>query len=213
MKAVTFNIVLLRHAQTEHSERNRLMGILDIPCSRQGRAQARALGKKLGNERYFRIYSSPLTRAIQTAQDVFPRGDVTVEECLIERNLGNWAGKTLEDVASEHPEAFLKSGHLDPFYTPKNGEPMEDMISRVKSFLAKLHDLHTAVALENVSKGNNRIAIVTHNGVIRVIRCLTEKLHFSDMYNQAEIYLNPIHYTYDGDCWKSTSFPQNGITV
>jgi len=205
--------MLLRHAQTEYGERHQLMGILDEPCSELGRAKARSVGQYLGKEKYFRVYSSPLIRAIQTAHDVFPQSSITIEHSLVERNLGDWAGKTLEEVVRGYPQAFSHPGYLNPFYTPKNGEPIENVISRVKSFIDKLRDLHKAVALENLSGENYPIAIVTHNGVIRVIRCILENIPLFDMYNQTEIYLEPIVYTYDGVHWTSGNQTWKGNAV
>ena len=83
---------------------------------------------------------------------------------LRERSLGDWEGRSKEELRKEAPHAFLSSGNLDPRFTPPNGEPLDALVSRVKRFLDQIQDVEE----------NESVVAVTHNGVIRVIHHLLE---------------------------------------
>ncbi|MBV6472201.1 MAG: Phosphoserine phosphatase 1 [Saprospiraceae bacterium] len=202
MAKINFNITVIRHAQTTYGEQNQFMGTLDIPCSDKGKSEAIAARLKFSDINYFRVYCSPLKRAVQTTEFLFPGKNFIVEENLIERELGLWAGKTFSAIKKEFPEAFLKSGKIDPYFTPKNGEPIENVIFRVKNFIDLLLDLFTALKYENKATDTYNIAIVTHNGIIRVMRYLMNTIPISDIFSENEKHLAPIKYSFDGKHWK-----------
>lgn len=198
----SFRITLIRHGKTRYSETQQFMGgTLDLPCTKDALVEARELGKVLKGNDYFRIYASPLKRTLQTAKKIFPCESINLDKDLIERGLGNWAGYKKEELNEMFPEAFLPSGHIDPFYNPVDGEPIENVISRVKRFITKLTDLYTLVYNDKNEDQSLNIAIVTHNGVIRVARCLLEHKPFKEIFMQSEPYLVPIQYIYDGKSW------------
>ncbi len=204
MEKIKFNITVIRHAQTTYGEQNQFMGTLDIPCSEKGKDEARAASKNFNGIKYFRIYCSPLSRAIQTTECLFPGQDFVIENNLIERGLGSWAGKNFTTIKKEFPEAFLNSGKINPYFIPKDGEPIENVIFRVNSFLDLLMGLFKALKTENNGEKVFNIAVVTHNGVIRVMRSLLENTSISDIFKEFEKHLTPIRYSFDGKHWKLT---------
>ncbi len=63
-------IFLARHGETEWNRINRFQGISDISLNAKGRDQAEALASALKDETIDAIYSSPLTRARETAKAI-----------------------------------------------------------------------------------------------------------------------------------------------
>ena len=68
---MTKTIYIFRHGQTDYNVARRVMGQLDIPLNDVGRIQAAELANKLETATIDVIYSSPLTRAIETAQKIY----------------------------------------------------------------------------------------------------------------------------------------------
>ena len=96
-------VYLARHGRTALNAEGRLRGHLDPPLDDAGHAEAAALAGVLSALRPIRIVSSPLRRAVETAQAISSHLglDVTVDERLIDRDYGPWAGTTEAEVVSE----------------------------------------------------------------------------------------------------------------
>lgn len=93
-------IYLVRHGQTALNESGVLRGHLDPPLDDTGRHQAEKVGLVLGSRQPAVIIASPLRRAVQTAEPVAERTGLAVEtdECLMDRDYGEWAGVPRETV-------------------------------------------------------------------------------------------------------------------
>ena len=63
-------IIVVRHGQTEWNRVVRFRGVVDVPLNETGLAQARAVGRRLASLPISAVYSSPLSRAIQTAEAI-----------------------------------------------------------------------------------------------------------------------------------------------
>lgn len=61
-------IYFLRHGQTNNNKEGRMQGRVDIPLNEVGRAQARCAAQRLKGIGFDAVYSSPLSRAVETAQ-------------------------------------------------------------------------------------------------------------------------------------------------
>lgn len=94
-------ILLIRHAENDYVKKGRLPGRKpDIHLNKKGRAQAQALAEKLKDAPIKAIYSSPLERAIETAEplanalglQVIPRPG------LIEADVGEWTDRTVKSL-------------------------------------------------------------------------------------------------------------------
>ncbi|MDH2903776.1 MAG: histidine phosphatase family protein [Actinomycetota bacterium] len=99
----TTRIFLARHGQTVLNAAGRLRGRLDPPLTPLGLRQAKALDYVLARANVGLIVASPLARAVQTAQAIANRAHLTIEvdERLIDRDYGRWAGSSLVDVERE----------------------------------------------------------------------------------------------------------------
>lgn len=110
-------------------------------------------------------------------------------------SLGDWSGLSKEDLRRSTPEAFLKSGHLNPLFIPPNGESFEELQNRSLSFLKDIITTHKE------SSQDKRIFIMTHNGVIRTMRCIIESMEPFEFFKSSEVFLKPIDFTFDISKW------------
>jgi phosphoserine phosphatase len=177
---------LIRHAQTAFNENGSFMGGTDVNCSEEGLRAARALRRRMVDLLPARIYSSPLSRATASAKALFGEStQVIVDSRLTERQLGVWEGRRKDDVRRSFPEAF-KNGTLDPMFTPPGGERLDHFVARISSFL------------NNLSTAPDKTILVTHNGVIRVIRCLLEGEALAAVFRNWEPHLEPLEIRTSG---------------
>ena len=143
---------LVRHGETEWNRMRKIQGVSDIPLNDTGRAQAAALGDILAKHRFDLIVSSPLSRAVETAQ-------------ILARKLGMPAPLVVEDlIERNYGEAEGSSGlELDQRYPAGTEIPGREERSEVtKRVVRTLHDLA-------VRHPEADIVAVAHGAVIRSV--------------------------------------------
>lgn len=121
----------MRHGETDWNKQGRLQGQEDVPLNERGRAQALACGRALEKMQFQRIYTSPLSRARETAEKIaqFQACPVTEEPGLLERDYGVLSGLTLPQR-----EAFAATGR------PDGMEPWDSLAQRALSTLNRCAD-------------------------------------------------------------------------
>lgn len=89
------NLFFIRHGQTDFNKTKRFMGSLDIPLNKHGISQILEILPLLQQQSISAIYTSPLTRALQTASIIsyFLELPLFVVANLQERNFGLMEGK------------------------------------------------------------------------------------------------------------------------
>jgi broad specificity phosphatase PhoE len=156
-------LYLIRHGQTAHNRDALGLGRADVPLTAFGVRQAEALGARLAGEPINHIFASPLGRAQETARAVaaFQDAAVEVRDELIEMDVGETEGLTFPEMHERHPE-FLKLWASDDCADAvmPGGESLRDVAKRLDPFIEELRLLP-----------DERIAIVTHNFVIKVLFC------------------------------------------
>jgi broad specificity phosphatase PhoE len=97
------SLFLVRHARTELNADGRLRGRLDVPLDAVGRAEAEALADALAELRPVRVVTSPLRRAVQTAEAITTRtpAPMIMAPGLADREYGQWTGKNEHAVIAE----------------------------------------------------------------------------------------------------------------
>lgn len=88
-------LLLVRHGRTQANIEKRFVGKMDIPLDEHGRGEARLWASRMAHENFAAIYSSPLSRAMQTAQHL---GEPKLLASLQELDQGVFEGKKLEEL-------------------------------------------------------------------------------------------------------------------
>jgi broad specificity phosphatase PhoE len=163
-------ILLARHGETDWNREGRFQGHADPPLNETGRAQAAELAAELGGIRFAAVYSSPLRRALETAELVAAAhglGPVAID-ALREVDVGSWQGLTRAEVGVRFPEQL--SRWLDYAQGWEDGESYEAMGHRVVSALLELAAAHEG----------KRVLAVTHGGPIRAAFAFAERTSYAD---------------------------------
>jgi broad specificity phosphatase PhoE len=153
-------VFLIRHGVTSWHSEGRVLGQRDVPLSAEGRTQAEDVAKRLAGVKLSELLSSPLQRALQTAEILGEshKLDVARDPRLIDFSLGKWTGMTYAEV-SANPEyqKFIQQPESEQI---PGGESLEEIRRRAVSGVEQ--------ALRDNPTGD-AIAIVTHAGIIRVL--------------------------------------------
>lgn len=115
-------ILLIRHGQSKHNaQHNSLSGVTDVEMTDAGREQCLKLRKTLASTPVDVVYSSPLSRARETAALVFPDREVIVRDGLIELNYGDYEG--FDRSAMREPDLVIEQwNHAPADLTFPNGD-------------------------------------------------------------------------------------------
>ena len=137
-------VSFVRHGQTDLNKQMRLQGRIDAPLNGEGIEQARRLSKKLNESQisYDIIYSSPLSRAVDTARIATGKDDIITDERLLEYDYGKYDGVVVQDLPAEI-RAFLHSPEKEN--TPEGLESDAHVMARAGSFLKDLEKMDPEV--------------------------------------------------------------------
>ncbi|HEY4331149.1 MAG TPA: histidine phosphatase family protein, partial [Ilumatobacteraceae bacterium] len=126
-------LILVRHGATEWSTNGRHTGRTDLPLTAEGRAQAQNARAKvlrmIGHDLPTANWSSPLSRAVTTAEIVLGSQSFVLDARLREFDYGDYEGLTTTEIQQTHPGWNVWQGC-------PGGETVADVSARVDSFLA-----------------------------------------------------------------------------
>ena len=183
MKGNLTTLILVRHGESEWNRAGRIQGQVNSPLTDLGISQARAISDYLsGNflNQELEIYSSPLERAIQTAQIIVKgidhlSSEVIIEERLNDFNLGEISGTYGWDKVAE---IFPEQAQLrlqDPMrFHPSGGESGAEFEARLRSLMEELEGEDTTKLL------------VSHGIVNKFIRGIYKNISGKEMINLGE---------------------------
>lgn len=157
------SFILIRHGQTRWNRFERFRGRVDIDLDETGVRQAEAAAEKVASWGVKAIYSSPLKRAMRTAEIISQRLQLAVEplEGIIDMHFGEWQGLPIREVRQRYPELFDLWRFSPHRLKVPQGETLEEVRSRVVACIdevAAKHDQETVV-------------LVTHRVVCKVLIC------------------------------------------
>ena len=152
--------LLLRHGQTPMSVQKRYAGRTDAPLTDTGVRQAVAAAKRLAPAGIAAIVTSPLQRAVRTAEEVAAATGVPVlaDDGFRETDFGAWEGLTFAEVRERWPSEVTR-WLADPDVAPPGGESFAAVSERVTA------------ALQRVLAGRARqtVLIVSHVTPIKML--------------------------------------------
>lgn len=169
------NIYIIRHGETEWNKINKMQGWQNSDLTEKGVKDAIKLGKRLEDIDFSNIYSSPLGRAIDTANYVKGNRNIEIEilDGLKEMGFGLWEGVENEKVVELYEEEHYNYWNKPNLYTPNDGESFEDLFKRVDEVLKCI--------IEN-SKGEN-VLVVSHGVAIKAIYAIIKDCKLKDFWN------------------------------
>jgi broad specificity phosphatase PhoE len=162
MEAMTITrLLLVRHGATTATEEGRFSGSSGAELSDEGRRQAARLGERLGAQSLTAIYSSPMSRAMDTARIIAGhcRLDLEVRDGLREISHGRWEGLKREDVEKQFSDEY-HAWEADPFaFAPAGGESGVSVLARALPVIREVVTTHPG----------GRILVVSHKATLRLI--------------------------------------------
>jgi alpha-ribazole phosphatase len=159
-------LLLARHGETDWNLARRYQSYSDISLNQNGIQQAHSLAKRLSKEKIDIIYSSDLSRAIETAnyisQEHEPAPAIRCDSRWRELSFGKWEGLNLTEIQAQwQPEA--DAWYADPVnVSPLEGETIQQLSERVRSAWDELKSKHK----------DETVLLVSHGGVIQVLLCM-----------------------------------------
>ena len=126
-------LFLVRHGQTTANETGTYSGQTDVMLTELGKAQAEAIRPILAQYNFDRVYSSDLTRAIDTQKLAIPDADGIRTPLIREMDVGSLAGQSIKAVKEKYV------GFASDF-TPFGGENAQMQTERLRKFLTQLEN-------------------------------------------------------------------------
>lgn len=158
-------VYFIRHGTTANNIGGRFQGKSDIPLGETGLAQAACLGERFASVALDAVYTSPLTRARQTAEGVCARLSLAPVVCddLREIDGGVLEGRTNDENKRDYPDV-MRAFRGDPArFCPPQGETARQVHERVTAAVARLVEQNP----------NRSIAVVSHGfALLCSIGCL-----------------------------------------
>lgn len=174
----------MRHGVTDWNRQGLFQGHTDNPLNDDGIAQAHAAAEKLRASALGHVISSPLLRAVQTAEIVakIAGRSVTIERGLIELNFGSFEGRPVRELMMQHGKRNAQ-GLVDML--PADSEPWADVSSRALRTIGGWLDRHP----------DDEILFVCHDAVMQSMAQTLTGNFFKNGHGK------PFRYVRTADMW------------
>ena len=158
-------LYVIRHGETVWNTEARLQGKSDIPLNEKGVALARITGQAMSDVPFDIVYSSPLSRALKTAECIVEGRDIPIitDERIAEISFGIWEGLSCHRDHYEIPSDSFQDFFQDPFQfqPPEGGESLTEVCERTESFMNEL--------LERDGESDITVLISCHGCTLRAL--------------------------------------------
>jgi broad specificity phosphatase PhoE len=163
-------LILIRHGETLWNKEGRVQGISDVELSAAGIQQARLLALSLKDHPIRAIHTSPLKRALQTAEIIneFHRKEIHTHQDLMELDQGDFEGVSFKNLMACEKD-FLNKWIANPasVQMPK-GESLTQLQERAWR------------AMERIINEEKTALVVSHNFTIAAIICRIKNISLHD---------------------------------
>ena len=182
-------LFLVRHGATTATEEDRFSGSSGAELSDLGRWQAARLGERLSQQGLTAAYSSPLSRALDTARIIGASCglDPTTRDELREIGHGHWEGLKRKDVEAQFASEYA-AWESDPFtFAPEGGESGLGVLARALPVIREIVTKHPG----------ERVMAVSHKATIRLLLSSllgVDARGYRDRLDQAPACLNVIDF-------------------
>jgi probable phosphoglycerate mutase len=154
-------LLLVRHGATNATEEGRFSGSSGAELSEDGRRQATRLGERLAHHNIAAIYSSPYSRALETARIIAGhcRVEPVVRDGLREIGHGRWEGLTRDEVEQRFGDEYA-TWETDPFtFAPAGGESGVAVLARALPEIRRMVTEHA----------DSQVLVVSHKATLRLL--------------------------------------------
>ncbi|MFI9564711.1 histidine phosphatase family protein [Streptomyces rishiriensis] len=152
------DLLLVRHGETEWSRSGQHTSFTDLPLTAHGEEQAKSLAALLSGRTFALALTSPLHRAIRTAELAGVAG-ISVEPDLHEWDYGGYEGVTTVDIHRTRPDWDLWTHGVPPDPQGRPGESPEQIGRRADRVLARVDPA--------LDEGD--VVLVAHSHFLRVL--------------------------------------------
>lgn len=172
---MTTTIYITRHGQTEWNVEKRMQGWSDSPLTELGIQQAKWLEERLKDTKLDVIYSSPINRALSTANIVNGKRNIPLytDSRLREINMGIWEGLTQDEIEKLYSKELYNFWNAPKLYKPYSGETFFQVRQRTKELVKE-------IISENIGKD---ILIVTHTITLKAIMSFFQNALIEDFWS------------------------------
>jgi alpha-ribazole phosphatase len=156
-------LLLVRHGETEYNSSERYWGSTDVALGPAGLSQAQRLRERLSKENIQAVYSSPLKRAMTTAEAIAGSHNLKVIPCpeIKEIDFGKIEGLNFKEVNQLYPEVHQMWLEKSPRMAYPGGESLLQLETRVTRFAERLKP----------HGPDETVLVVAHSGVLRTMIC------------------------------------------
>lgn len=155
-------IIFLRHGQAKNNTERILAGRTEgVPLTDVGEQQAQHTAELLEHMNISAIYSSPIQRAKHTAEIVGSHNslDVTVDERLIELDMGKFTGMAYDEIFTNHGNVFMKFYQGDLGIAHNGVETFSEVKKRILGIVNHVVEKHS----------DENVVLVTHMDPIKAM--------------------------------------------
>jgi broad specificity phosphatase PhoE len=155
-------LLLVRHGETEWNKLGKFQGQQDIAMNARGLAQAQETARAVAAEASTCLYSSPLCRTMQVAEEIsrFAGPPVVPVPGLKELDLGDLEGVTGQEMRTRWPEVYAAWRKDPSSVVMPNGESLVQLQDRAWQSVLEMEQAHS---------DSDTLVIVSHNFTIRTI--------------------------------------------
>ena len=151
---MTTRLYLVRHGATQLTSEDRFSGSIGVELSDEGRAQVRALASRLADQPIAAVYTSPLSRTVETASILAAPHQLAPihRDGLKEISHGRWEGLTRREVEERFPGEY-PTWEADPFtFAPVGGESGLAVLARALPVIREIVVAHEGKSVLVVSR-------------------------------------------------------------
>jgi len=181
---------LVRHGETEWNVTNIFRGRIDIELSQTGMKQAELLAEYLSDTKVDAIYSSPLKRALQTAEAIarYHRLSVEIAPALLDFNFERWQGLSRQEVRDKYKALYAEWLENPHQVQIPDGENLDNVRKRALGVVESIIAKHEGTAI-----------LVSHRVVNKVLICALLGLDNSHFWNIAQDTCGITLFTYENN--------------
>lgn len=204
-------LYIVRHGKTDWNKECKFQGAQDIPLNEEGRAAAVKLAERLKDVSFDEIFSSPLSRAYETACIISHGAQGVLKNGLLkEISFGQGEGVPFDKwMDTDDPRKYFFEAP-DKYVPPKGGETFTSGMERSAEFI------HTVLEPYYKKNPDARILIVAHGAILAALMSCLENRDLKHFWgNGLKGNCEETIYTYDGKNWslKSEQKPQENPYV